>query len=372
MTRFYETESDELTFVPFDIETTGFKSAQGDYVTTFILYNDQNYHIWLNTDGNKTSASEIQDDVIEGSGFDKVVLYVCKSESELLENVGDYLDTHTDDNTVLTAFNGETYKGDTDFDVPFLRTRCFRCGTEWILDGYWYSDIFEVFTQSSRFDTTIKAEPSLDSMSKSDLQQFIDDVGYDVHYDKMLKNEIVREINNDDGITTKTIQKWAEKQDIELDIEDMERLPNSKLTKNKLQELIDDMSLDIPYQNLSKKEIIKEIRERGYEKEMLIEWHNQTGRSIGTTEATRLDSIHESIIEDKKENEEWIRKLPFDLEVFSPFDPYTDSGQAVTEYMNGNYAGVILHCLADVARTVNLNRIMVEYAPKSDYKPKVL
>lgn len=372
MAKFYETDPEELTFVPFDIETTGFKSAQGDHITTFVLYHNQNYHIWLNTNGNKASAKEIREEVIEGSGFDNVIVYVCESGSGLLENIGDYLDTHTDNNTVLTAFNGETYKGDTDFDVPFLRTRCFRGGVEWILDGYWYSDIFEVFTQSSRFDTTMKAEPSLDSMNKADLQQFIDDMGYDVHYDEMLKDEIVREINKHNGINLETIQNWAEDQGIEVDLEDSDRLPKSTLTKNKLQDLIDDMSIDIPYENLSKDDIVTAIRERDYDEELLVEWHEQTGRSIGTTEATTLDAIHEAMIEDKTQDEEWIRDLPFDLEVFTPFDPFIESGEAVTAYMNGDYANVILHCLADVARTVNLNRVMVEYAPRKDYKPKIL
>lgn len=372
MTGFFEADDDELTFIPFDIETTGFKAAEDDFVTTIVLYHDDMYHIWLNTNGETVDADTVQSEIIEGSELGNVILYVCETEKKTLQNVKDYLDTHTDDNTILTAFNGETFRGNTDFDVPFLRTRCFRNGVEWMFDGYWYADIYEVFSQSSRFDTTMKAEPSLDDMKKSDLQQFVDDMGYEVHYDKMLKDEIIRKINDHSSVTVKTLQNWADNNGIEVNLEGNTKIPKGAFAKSELQAFIDDMSVDIPYQKLSKDDIVQSIREREYDEDMLIEWHKQTGRSIGTTEATTLDTIHEAIIEDKMNNESWVESLPFDLEVFSPFDPFVSSGEAVTAYMNGDYSGVILHCFADVARTVNLNRVMEEYAPQKDYKPKVL
>lgn len=364
---FYDANTDEIEFIPFDIETTGFKAAEGDFVTTFVLHHNGVYHIWINTDGERSDAQSIRDDVVSASDLDNILVHVCEDEASLLMNVGDYLDSHTEDKTVLTAFNGETYRGDTDFDVPFLRTRCFRTGVRWILDGYWYADIYEVFSQSSRFDTTVKAEPSLDDMVKADLHQFIDDMGFDVHYDRMLKKEIVRAIESHNGVDESTISSWMDSQGIDADPSEL-----SSLSKKELQSFIDDMSIGISYEELSKDDMVKAIREEDYQEEMLLEWHEKTGRSIGTSEATTLDDIHEVIIEDSIHDETWKNNLPFELEVFTPFDPFEDSGEAVTSYKNGNFSGVILHCFADVARTVNLNRIMAEYAPKSDYSPKIL
>lgn len=366
---FYDYGPDELNFVPFDIETTGFKAGDEDFVTTVVLYNEGEYHIWLNTDGDTdVDVDSVRESVIEESGLENVVLYVCDSEGVLLRNVGDYLDSHTGDNTVLTAFNGETYRGDTDFDVPFLRTRCLMNGVPWIFDGYWFTDSYEVFSKLNRFDTTVPAEPSLESMKKTDVQDFVDDRGFDINYDKMLKDDIARAINNSEAVTPEMIESWAEQRGIErFDGDDA-----GSLKSKQLKQFIDDKSLDIRYDKLSKDELIKEIREGDYSEEMLIEWHEETGRSIGTDEMTKLDEIHATLFESNMWDDSWRQSVPFDVELFEPFDPYEDSGEAVTAHKEGEYEGLILHCFADVARTVNLTRAMTEYASQKDYQPKTL
>lgn len=423
---FYQASKEELSFVPLDIETTGFKAADGDFITNVVLHNNGLYHIWINTDGNEVEASEMESEIIEKADLDNLVLYVCEDERQLLLNIQDYLETHTDEYTILTAFNGETYKGNTDFDLPFLRTRCLKNGVEWILEGFWYTDTYDVYSDSSRFDTTIQSEPSLNDMIKDDIQQFADDMGYDIHYSRMLKDELVREIENHDSLNADVLRKWAidnlkgfdpanlrafdeselrnflNDQNIEPDedaefdelvglaenvVDDDKVVRNwaeeneimgvnpedpSTFNKGNLESFIDSMSVDISYDTLSVDDLIREIRERGYSNDMLEAWHEETGRSIGTEEVGTLDDIHEHIVEDMHNDKNWRDNLPFDIEVFEPFDPYDESGEAVTGYMNGDYVGVILHCFADVARTVNLTRVMQEYTPKKDYKPKVL
>lgn len=421
---FYQASKEELSFIPLDIETTGFKAADGDFVTNIVLHNNDNYHIFINTDGNKVDASQMQDELTEKSDLDNIVLSVCENERKLLLNVQDYLEKHTDDYTILTAFNGETYSN-MDFDIPFLRTRCLQNAVEWILDGYWYTDTYGVFSNDSRFDTTIRSSPSLEDMNKSDLQQFADDMGYDIHYNRMRKAELVREINHHDGVTTDMLRTWAknnikgfeptnlnkfdqselenllEEQNVEIDDElnfdelvslakklvDDEYIRDwaednkimginpknpSTLNKNPLESFVDSMSVGISYDKLSNEELIRKIRERGYSTQMLEEWHEETGRKIGTEEVSTLDEIHEHIVEDTLNDDTWRQNLPFEVEVFESFDPYESSGEAVTGYMDGDYVGVMLHCFADVARTVNLTRVMQEYTSKKDYQPKIL
>lgn len=420
---FYKASKEELSFVPLDIETTGFKAADGDFVTNIVLHNNGDYHIFINTNGNKEDASQMQEELKQKSDLDNIVLYVCKDERRLLLNVQDYLDEHTDEYTVLTAFNGETYSN-MDFDIPFLRTRCLHNAVEWILDGYWYTDTYSVFSNDSRFDTTIRANPSLEDMKKSDIQQFADDMGYDIHYNRMRKAELVREVKDHDGVTTDMLRTWAkenitgfeptnlnefdkselksllQEQSIEPESEDFDELvelgqsllddevirdwaeenkvmgvnPKDPSTFNKspLESFVDSMSVSISYDKLSSDELILEIRERGYSTEMLEDWHKETGRKIGTEEVGTLDEIHKHIVEDMLNDESWRENLPFEVEVFEPFDPYESSGEAVTGYMDGDYVGVMLHCFADVARTVNLTRVMQEYTSKKDYQPKIL
>lgn len=367
-------QADELTFIPFDIETTGFKAAEDDYTTTFILHHDGVYQIWINTNGERVNAEDLRESVLEDAPLSNIDLHVCETERELNLNVEDYLQKHTDDNTILTAFNGETFRGNTDFDVPFLRTRCLRTGSPWILDGFWYADTYEVFSQSSRFDTTVKDTPSLSSMKKADLKDFIEHKEFDISYDSMNKGEIVSEIRQNDAITTDDLEQWVLKQNLpdhELEKVNPERVNSFK--SSQLKSFIDSLEdVDIPYDSMNKSEIVEAIKDKPFTSDMLIEWHKETGRSIGNTEATTLEGIHEVLIEDMMDNEQWKRNVPFEVEVFEPFDPFDSSGEAVTQYMNSNFKGVILHCFADVARTVNITRMMEEYVPKSDYKPKVL
>lgn len=374
---FYQTDTEDLEFIPFDIETTGFKSAEDDFTTTFILHHENVYQIWINTDGKRVAAEDIEKNILNKAPLSNFEVHVCETERELNLNVESYLQNHTGDNAILTAFNGETFRGNTDFDVPFLRTRCLRTGTPWILSGFWYTDTYEVFSQSSRFDTTVKDKPSLESMKKADLKDLIDSKGFDIHYESMNKPEIVAEIQNSDTIETKHLETWAIKNlpDSELDNVSSENVNSFKSTQ--LKNFIDHIeqkldSVDISYSSLTKDEMVEQIKNQRFTEDMLVEWHKETGRSIGNTQATTLEDIHEVLIEDKLHDETWRRNVPFDVEVFDPFDPFDSSGEAVTEYMNENFTGVILHCFADVARTVNITRMMKEYVPKKDYKPKVL
>jgi hypothetical protein len=145
----------------------------------------------------------------------------------------------------------------------------------------------------------------------------------------------------------------------------------SSFKKSQLQKFIDDMNLDVPYNKLSAKELESRIISDGYKPSMLKEWYDKTDRSVGTMEMTTLDGIHEKIVEDKI-SDSWIENSSVKLELFDPFDPYEDSSEAVSGFENEEYKNLVLHCLSDVARTVNLTKMMVEYVSPQDYRPKTL
>lgn len=364
---FYEYDTDELDFAPFDIETTGFKAGDDDVITTFVMHHDGKYHVWLNTDGNHANRDEIKADIIEASGLDNVLLYLCETEGLLQENVREYLDLQADATTVLVAFNGEGYH--TGFDVPFLRTRCLRNGVPWMLGGHWYTDPYDVLVDQNRLDTTVTEDPTLDSLNTGDIKDFVDWAGYDIPYDSLLKAELSSAIESDSEATPEKIESWADNNNISgVDGQN----PSTLGAKKNLKSLVDDLGLDIHYGSMSQGEIIERIHEQNFDDEMILEWYDDIGQELGKEEAGSLDDIHEKLIEDVQSDSEWQRGLPFDVEVFEPFDPFDDSEKAVAAHENGDYADLILHCLADVARTVNLTRVMVEYTPKSDYRPKTL
>lgn len=370
--KFYDLNKGEINWIPFDIETTGFKSADDDFVTTFILFNDGMYHIWINVDGDTDAdASEIESNVREMSGFDNFVVHVCKHETELLQNVEKYLDDANSRNTILTAFNGETFRGTSSFDIPFLRTRCFRQGVEWIFGGLSYTDMYDVISKSNRFDTNIQGEPSLKGMKRSDLVEFANNVGIDINSDSMNKTEIVANLENSDEVTFDGLIKWLNNNN---KVSDNKSVTSwSDTTSKNLKQFIDEKSVPISYDRLDKNSVVRKIREDPkYMEQVLVEWHERKGPDIGKTEVKDLDGVHKALFEDRIERTEWHSSLPFDVEVFTPFDPFESSREAVTQYIEGEYGEVIAHCLADVARTVNLTRMVEEYAPKKDYQPKQL
>lgn len=53
-------------------------------------------------------------------------------------------------------------------------------------------------------------------------------------------------------------------------------------------------------------------------------------------------------------------------------DPFTDSGEAVDAFENGEWESLLLHNLADIQRTRELAVVAGEYVPKSDFRMKNL
>lgn len=368
--KFFEYEPNELNFVVFDIETTGFKSGEDDFVTTIIANHKNRYNVWLNTNGDSSvSESDIETKVLENSStIENINLTIYESEKQLLYNFHQFVKRVNEDNVIFTAFNGETYSGHTDFDVPFLRTRYFVNGLEWALRNVWYMDSYEVFSKKNRIDTTVTGKPTLDDLKKSELQQFVDDMNIDVHYSKMNKSEIIGSLNKKQNVTKESVKEWA----IKSNIKNFDESNLDSFTSTELKKYIDDNSIDISYDKLLVSELREQIKNANYNQEMVVEWYDNTGRDIGTREMTKLDGIHKQLVETRTKDSEWVSELPFELEIFEPIDPYKNSNEAVTGFENKEYSNVILHCLADVARTVNLTRILIEYSPQQDYKPKTL
>lgn len=358
---FFECDRDDLDIAPFDIETTGFETDKK--TTVAVMYHQNVYHIWLNTDGDDVNASELTETVKAESGITSCVLHLCPDETSLIENVRDYATTAFTDKTLVLAYNGGTWDGG--FDNPFWRTRAHRLGVKFPFRGFWFTDPYEVIVQNGVFNTTVKDEPSLEGTKKTDLEQFVDDTGLDVQYDSMRKREIVKALEEHDDVTLASLASWADE-----DTDDPPEVSSYKSAT--LKSYIDDKSLDISYNRLKKDDLITAIRQSSYTETMLQDWHEETGRDIGSSPLTELDDIHEDLFETEFDNDDFVENNLYEIERFEPFDPYDDSGKAVTAYMNKNYEGVILHCLADVAKTVNLSRMMIEHAPQSDYKPTIL
>lgn len=194
------------SFVPFDIETTGFCAGENDIITTIVFHNENRYDVFLNENENKDGIVEF-DGVPETADINGIeTVRAFESEKKMLSGVNSYVEETFGDNTVLTAFNGETYRGG--FDLPFVRTRCLKNGVPWIFRGVEYIDSYEFFVDKNRFNTTITEAPDPDNLRKNEVANFIEDTGIDVN-SSMAKYEMVGEIREIDGYET-LLEDWYE------------------------------------------------------------------------------------------------------------------------------------------------------------------
>lgn len=294
---YFDYDPEELDFAVFDIETTGLCAADGDIVTTVVMHHDDAYNIWFNAGGDLTDTVSSEDvSSATPNEVDMVSLTVCENETGMFQSINQYINTHFSDNTVLTAYNGETYRGG--FDIPFCRSRNLMSNAPWMFDGVWYADSYDVFVKQGLFNTTHQDTVELSSFTMNEIYDFADDVGI-AYTNSMNKTPLIDHISSAPEYSQDRLITWIESSD------DME---------------------------------------------------------LPTSNAESLDEIHELLFENGS----------LSGTAYSNFDPFEESSEAVEAYENGDYVGIIMHCLADVVRTVNLTDAMVTYAPQKSYRPKTL
>jgi uncharacterized protein YprB with RNaseH-like and TPR domain len=140
----------ELTFVAFDIETTGFEADDELTVAGFAL--PDGCRICCRTDGRPTPGLErVVDDRVQES----VTVSTYDSEPALLEAIRDIARHHLQgEDVLLVAYNGEVYRSG--FDLPFLRTRLARHDVAWPFTDLPYADLLPVLRD--KFNTTVGEE----------------------------------------------------------------------------------------------------------------------------------------------------------------------------------------------------------------------
>lgn len=146
-----------LELVAFDLETTGFAVSDSVTVVGFAL--PMGVQVFCQTNGRAASGLE---GTVRDRTDEHVQVSTHESETALLEAVGVFTAERLyDDDALLVAFNGETWKAG--FDLPFLRTRLSVTGVEWPFAELPYADIMPLVT--NRFNTTING----DGESREDL-----------------------------------------------------------------------------------------------------------------------------------------------------------------------------------------------------------
>ena len=145
-----------MELVAFDIETTGF--AVDDEVTVVGFAVPLGCRVFAQAhegSGDDTGGVEA---AVEDRVAADVMLSVHASEAAVLDAVREFVERRlTDDDVLLVAYNGETWRGG--FDLPFLRTRYARHDAAWPFDDVPYADLLPVYRDL--FNTSIdEGEPS--------------------------------------------------------------------------------------------------------------------------------------------------------------------------------------------------------------------
>jgi DNA polymerase III epsilon subunit-like protein len=332
---FFDYDDEELDYITFDIETTGLKAS--DEITVVVFHAedkssecDDIYRIFLNLhsqpltkeqslilladsllidDCNIEPIGEYTSEYIEGVN-ERIRLTGSRanselrfeitthgSEKELLNTMSQYTSDRFKRESVLVAYNGETYNGG--FDLPFIRSRLLLNQIPYLFSGVWYTDLYGIFSDNL-FNTTYQPEPSLDSLLKRDMKSLIQ------HH----------------NLNIDTSQRKG-------DIEDV----------------------------LKQKDSIDQL---------IGEWYDSSDKELGTESAGSLDDVYAQLFDGSRPAKIVDTSIP----IFG--DPLTDSKEAVSKYKNNEYGTVIKHCLSDVSRCVALKDAMLKYAPRNDYRPKIL
>jgi len=156
--------SNVLNLVAFDIETTGF--AVDDEVTVLGFAVPLGCRVFAQVpecDGDGAGSIEA---VVEDRVDTEVMLSVHESEAAVLDAVNEFVRMRLcDDEVLLVAYNGETWRGG--FDLPFLRTRFASHDAAWPFDDVPYADLLPVYRDL--FNTSIEESSPSDLVTVYDL-----------------------------------------------------------------------------------------------------------------------------------------------------------------------------------------------------------
>lgn len=100
--------------------------------------------ILLNTKTTDTpESSSTYEDILAALHPDiSATVHICAGEQELLRQQQELVfDRFDRDYNRLVAFNADSWQGG--FDLPFLRTRCFRLDEPWMFSGIQFADLWE-------------------------------------------------------------------------------------------------------------------------------------------------------------------------------------------------------------------------------------
>jgi len=140
----------DRSHVAWDLETTGFAWSDQITVSGFWFPGGHTELIINTSSGGSLEIESVQTQLEDVSGV-SVAVTVADDELALLEAMQQILFERFDRQyNRLVAFNAESWKSG--FDLPFLRTRCFRHDSSWPFDRIEFADLWNPIKK--RMNTT--------------------------------------------------------------------------------------------------------------------------------------------------------------------------------------------------------------------------
>lgn len=188
----------------FDIETEGTRAT--NKMTTLTLEDDGEFVVFARApDGEPANPPSLEDRVEMKTG-ESIALVPCESQAEILTECRTYIeDNFSLERDILTAYNGETYRGG--FDLKFLRTVAIREGIpeQFPFTNYPFTDVYDVIVGRDRINTDMPNVPSKRGTKKEDGVALAEMVGVST---EGTKDDVWQRLNEAD-IDEQTLVEWA-------------------------------------------------------------------------------------------------------------------------------------------------------------------
>ncbi len=201
----------DATNIAWSLETSGQSAVLHDITATGFFRpatesKRQQIGLYINP---PEGAGEIDEQLLsrtlrDRTGYSELAVTLCGTERELLSGINRFTNSMEFRTERLVTYNGEDWTGG--FALPFVRTRCAKCGLDWVFDDVPHLDLAGPLETHFNLETV-----DLESLDADALDELANHLGLSLDYRQQSGNgTAVRERIRDSDPTDSELAEWAQ------------------------------------------------------------------------------------------------------------------------------------------------------------------